>query len=325
MADFLMDFDDYTTTTPSINDSHKQTSNCIAVDYSIDWLLFMVVTGSILAEIYTIITIKKNKSLQTYQNLLILKIVWSHLGYNVLGEVLILLVTLLAESVKSEGYCFLRNLDFLCLDMTYYLITMLALDWFVTQYHPNFYQKHLVAFRRWGLWICCLVLLPEALLTSVYCFAATSTVGKVRHVFQKVSFFLCFVSVMVMLIKKRRRPLSMESRKYQYCFTVSWAFLMMCLPRNIYYVLMELYLYAYRTVFHPALIILNDITVAISLSAPLVMVYVLCKFNKHFKVAYTGCCKKKRAETCISDNLENGNADVRQERNVVMYSVDIDQ
>ncbi|XP_076266939.1 uncharacterized protein LOC143200343 [Rhynchophorus ferrugineus] len=164
-----------------------------------------------IADIYLIVIINKFKSLQTYQNLLILKTVWFHLGYIMFGEILLLVVAVLSNRVNSEGNCFLRNLDSLCISMVYFLMTFLATDWFIAQYHPNFHQKHLVLFTKRGLYVCFVMALPEAVVTSAYCFISARSIDLVTFIFKIVSFILCFSVVTVMFILKRRRPLPVDA------------------------------------------------------------------------------------------------------------------
>ncbi|KAF7279131.1 hypothetical protein GWI33_007545 [Rhynchophorus ferrugineus] len=251
-----------------------------------------------IADIYLMIIINKFKSLQTYQNLLILKTIWFHLGYIIFGEILFLVVTILSNDVSSEGNCFLENLDSLCLSMVYFLMTFLAADWFISQYHPNFHQKHLVLFTKRGLYVCFVMALPETVVTSAYCFISARSIDLVAFIFKVVSFILCFSVVTVMFIVKRRRPLLMDARKYEYCFTISFVFLLMSLPitffGDYYHTIEDMF---YRTI----LMVMCNIGYGLYALAPIVTVFLLAKHNKHFKVAYMRCCKRKSAEAYADD------------------------
>ncbi|KAF7279133.1 hypothetical protein GWI33_007547 [Rhynchophorus ferrugineus] len=306
---------DNTTDTETSYSSHEY--------FNLNWFLFLISLGTLVADIYVITIIRKYKSLQTYYNLLILKATWFHLGYIILGDILAIIVSLLSNGLKSEGFCFLRNLDFLCLGMVYFLMTVLAVDWFVAQYRPELHQKYFRTFKR-GLCACYLMIMPEALVTSVYCYADEESIDLVRNIFKNVSFLLCLVVVVVMFILKRQRPLPLDSRKFEYSFKISCVFLLMCLPMNIDNFFRNYYHHVTDKTYQTVLVVLGDVAFAIFLMAPMVMMYMLSVSNKHFRVAYIRCCKNKKSKSYADENLDDEESGTGEQDNAVTYDKGFD-
>ncbi|KAF7279137.1 hypothetical protein GWI33_007551 [Rhynchophorus ferrugineus] len=274
--------------------------------YIIRIILALLFLLAVAADIYLIVIVSKFKTIQTNANLLFRSAAWCHLCSILLGSTVFVIVSFLSYGVHHIAIFFLQNVDYICLGMVYFILAFIAVDWAVSQYYPVFRENHPKLFNK-GVLVSFLLLLPEMLMTSFACYEMElQDLQFIRFLFKTVSFFACFVVLLILFIIKKLKPPPTDDPKAEYRLTVPCAYYLMVLPSVVHACFVVSYdKHFIDIVFEGRASIVGDLTSAIFILAPIVMVFLLGRTSKYFRTAYIRCCKRKAVEGYADDNLDD--------------------
>ncbi|XP_030761813.1 uncharacterized protein LOC115886693 isoform X1 [Sitophilus oryzae] len=264
-------------------------------------ILWIIASLSALSmDISLIVVIKKFKILEksrSYKYLLAFAI--SHLCYMLLSEILGMFFEAISHGLSQTGRCLVTNIDCCCIEMGLFVLTFMAIDWYVFHYYRLFYDNHLKVFNH-GVLISFLILFFKSFVVFIACFVNDHILGMFDNFifldfFDLASFFLCFIILALLFIAWKRKTPCNTSKKYEYSLIVPCIYFLMSLPLNIFYLVRIFERLEYYSVVHEVIL---DCLITVSYLGVIVIVFLLGKYDKHFKMAYMKCCKRR---------YENGN------------------
>lgn len=279
---------------------------------AVDLIKFIVFILALASDIYLIIVISKFKNLKTRTNYFILQYVIFNMLYLVLKNLLLIILYQL-PLYAYDYYCFVSNLDHLTGTLSYYVLTFMAFDWYIQNYHSSIYDRY-PQFFKYGACILYLFALPKWIATSVICLSNEYTVHKIRLHLEMVSFLFCFITVMGITVLKRHKAPSSEAYKTEYALSIPRTILLLALCWYVVYLISEFIPYFYLA--YTIERFMFNLAECIVLAAPIIVLYQLSKTNKYFKMAYIRCCRRKKVKNYDDDNLDAESLNEVSETNV---------
>ncbi|XP_030761814.1 uncharacterized protein LOC115886693 isoform X2 [Sitophilus oryzae] len=281
-------------------------------------LLWIIVSLAALSmDIYLIVVIKKFKTLESsrsYKYFLAFAI--SHLCYMLLSQILSMFFEVISHGLSQTRSLLVTIIDCFCLEMGLYVLTFMAIDWYFFHYYRLFYDKHLKVFNH-GVLVSFLILFFKSFVVLLSCFVNDHILGQADNFifldfFDLASFFLCFITLTLLFITWKRKTPNSTSKKYEYSLIVPWVYFLMSLPLNIFYVVNVFQRPEYYSVNHEVLL---DCLAIVSYLGVIVVVLLLGKYDKHFKMADLECCKGKYK----NENFQDAVSDVGSEDTTVTF------
>ncbi|XP_030767069.1 uncharacterized protein LOC115890856 [Sitophilus oryzae] len=287
------------------------------MSFYIEVLYVIAYLADLSMTIYLIVVIKKFKTLEnsrSYKYLFAYAI--SNLCYILLSQTIGMFLQVITNGLTSRGMFILANIDNCCMELGFYILTFMAIDWYVFNYYKCFYDNHLKVFNR-GVLTLFLIFLFKSVVAVVVCFPNDDMEGTLMFYifldsFSLVSFYLCFIMLTFLFIKWKRKTTSNIARKYEYSLIIPWTYFMMSLPMNI----VNIYPIFWSPPYGNALYDTIDMSTGIlSNMALVVIVFLLGKYDKHFKMAYLKCCKRRYKNNNFQDEVSEDGS----EENGVTY------
>ncbi|XP_030761754.1 uncharacterized protein LOC115886648 [Sitophilus oryzae] len=281
------------------------------------WLLVSIIVISL--DIYLIVVIKKFKTLEnarSYKYLLVYAI--SHLCYMLLSDCISMFLRMISQGLSTTGTCLVSSIDYACIEMVSYSLTFMAIDWYAFHYYKWFHDKYLKVFNH-GILIAFLILLLKTFVVFITCFVNESHIEEMEEgfyfldYFRLISFFVCFITIMAIFLIWKRKNTSNIAKKYDYSIVVPWTYFLMSLPLNLYEVV---HLFVEYEHYNGHYITFLMSLAILSYFGVIVVVFLLGKHDKHFKMAYLKCCKRRYKNNNFQDEV----SDDGSEENGVTYN-----
>ncbi|KAJ8967487.1 hypothetical protein NQ314_002801 [Rhamnusium bicolor] len=253
-------------------------------------ILFSLVVVS--ADIYLICVINKFKRLKTRTNMYILNCFILNILY------IISMPLLYVFSYFVRYYIFYPLNTFSVLYVTFALA--LSLDWFLSGYRPSSIQKYNKFYKYVFLGIY-VVFITEGLVAL--------TLSYLRHLVVRfyifnVLYVISLIVVVTLNILRKKFNLTNGSFKTAYSLTVTNIMIFSYLPLLIIHIL-DIFIPRKNYTWEYIIIYTEIIARYIVLCHPILVVYMLGKQNKYFKMAYKQSFKRY-LKTYGDDNLDDG-------------------
>lgn len=258
----------------------------------IEILRLIIRLSALISNIYLVVIIIRFMKLRTTINRLIFLYAVISVGFLTSG----VLVTIIVRFTSVDYYtdCLLIGVENLTEILLHFVLTLLAISWFVPTYHPALNNKYPLVFK-YGVGVCFLIIsIASTGLSVVNCSNENSKYYQMYFTVELLCFSLCSIILTSLTILKRYEKPASEALETAYAFYIPQIIFIISAFATLLSVLVLL-IESQVSTYHKILfrlVYLEQISSCLDLAEPIVVLYMLAKSSKHFKIAYLKCCKK---------------------------------
>ncbi|XP_048522557.1 uncharacterized protein LOC125504494 isoform X1 [Dendroctonus ponderosae] len=196
-----------------------------------------------------------------------------------------------------------------------FTLTFLALSWYVPNYHPELYNKFLITFK-YGVGVFFLIVtLGIAVVFKVFYDISNLLEFRVCLIADVATITVCCLIVISFTILKRfKKPLS-DARKTAYAFSISQVLLAMSAASTLIRIFITL---AEDAHYYKMYLIFAGFSVYLYICEPIVLLVMLGRSSKDFRMAELKCCRKNM-RNYGDDDLESNSGSEPAENNVTFH------
>ncbi|XP_019756515.1 uncharacterized protein LOC109535128 [Dendroctonus ponderosae] len=248
--------------------------------------------SALISNIYLIVIIIRFMKLRTTINRVIFLYAVISTGFLTSG----VLVTIIARFTSVDYYtdCLLIGVEKFTEILLHFALTLLAISWYVPSYHPALNNKYPLVLK-YGVGVCFLVISITATgFSIVNCSNQNAKYYQMYFTVELLCFSLCAIILIGLTILKRYKKPALDALETAYAFSIPHiVFIISALATllSVLVLLIESQVSTYQKILF-RLVYLEQISSCLDLAEPIVVLYILAKSSKHFKIAYLKCCKK---------------------------------